>query len=99
QEVPPGGFLLGQDGGPEGVGPAKHVNIPYSYWLSKYEITLGQFAEYLNTALVAGEISRVGNDIRANSGLSGIGVPVNSPIYTLGTDIQWNLNKLEVLPG
>ena len=38
QEVPPGGFLLGQDGGAEGVGPAKHVNIPYSYWLSKYEV-------------------------------------------------------------
>ena len=99
QEVPPGGFLLGQDGGAEGVGPAKHVNIPYSYWLSKYEITVGQFAEYLNTALVAGEISRVGNDIGANSGLSGIGVPVNTTIYTLGTDIRWNLNKLEVLPG
>ena len=56
QEVPPGGFLLGQDGGPEGVGPAKHVNIPYSFWLSKFEITVGQYADFLNTALVAGEL-------------------------------------------
>jgi formylglycine-generating enzyme required for sulfatase activity len=99
QEVPPGGFLLGQDGGPEGIGPAKHVNIPYSYWLSKYEITVAQYAEYLNTALVAGELSRVGNDIRANAGLENLGIPANTSLYTLGGDIQWNLNKLEVLQG
>jgi formylglycine-generating enzyme required for sulfatase activity len=98
QEVPPGGFLLGQDGGVEGVGPAKHVNIPYSYWLSKFEITVGQYAEFLNTALVAGQVARNGNSITASSSTF-IGVPVGTPIYSLGQDIQWNLNKLEVLSG
>ena len=98
QEVPPGGFLLGQDGGAEGVGPAKHVNIPYSYWFSKYEITVGQYADFLNTALVAGEVTRSGNSITAN-GTFFTGVPATTVIYSLGTDIQWNLNKLDVLQG
>ena len=98
QEVPPGGFLLGQDGGAEGVGPAKHVNIPYSYWFSKYEITVGQYADFLNTALVAGEVTRTGDSITAN-GTFFMGVPATTLIYSLGTDIQWNLNKLEVLQG
>jgi formylglycine-generating enzyme required for sulfatase activity len=98
QEVPPGGFFLGQDSGPEGVGPGRHVNIPYSYWLSKYEITVGQYAEFLNTALVAGEVTRVGNAINT-SGSFFTGVPFQANIYSLGSDIQWNLNKLEVLQG
>jgi formylglycine-generating enzyme required for sulfatase activity len=99
QEVPPGGFLLGQDGGTEGVGPAKHVNIPYSFWLSKYEITVGQYAEFLNTALVAGEITRQNNtEIRA-TGSTFAGIPANQQIYTLGGDIQWNLNKFDVGSG
>ena len=34
-EVPPGGFLMGQDGGAEGSGPSRHVNVPWSYWVSK----------------------------------------------------------------
>ena len=38
-EGPPGGFLMGQDGGAEGSGPSRHVNIPWSYWLGKYEVT------------------------------------------------------------
>jgi formylglycine-generating enzyme required for sulfatase activity len=98
QEVPPGGFLMGQDGGAEGVGPAKHVNIPYSYWMSKYEITVAQYAEFLNTALVAGEVYRTNNYIRAKSGFY-TGISAGTTIYTLGSDIQWNLNKLEVLQG
>jgi formylglycine-generating enzyme required for sulfatase activity len=98
REVPPGGFFLGQDSGPEGVGPGRHVNIPYSYWFSKYEITVGQFAEFLNTALVAGEIVRINNTIQT-SGSFFNGVPFQTQIYELGQDIQWNLNKLEVLQG
>ncbi len=98
QEVPPGGFLLGQDGGAEGVGPAKHVNIPYSYWLSKFEITVGQYADFLNTALVAGQVTRANNtEVRASVSFNG--VPANQLIYVLGSDIQWNLNKFDVLPG
>lgn len=98
QEIPPGGFFLGQDSGPEGVGPGRHVNIPYSYWFGRYEVTVGQYAEFLNTVLFAGEVSRFGNEIRT-SGTSFLGVPFQTTIYSLGSDIQWNLNKLEVLPG
>lgn len=97
REVPPGGFLLGQDSGPEGVGPAKHVDIPYSYWLSKFEITVGQYADFINTALSAGDLVRSDNSIRANPGVFA-GVPATM-IYTLGQDIQWSLNKVEVLQG
>ncbi|MBR4946887.1 MAG: hypothetical protein IKZ27_07855, partial [Kiritimatiellae bacterium] len=49
-EVPPGGFLLGQDGGAEGAGPSAHVNIPWSYWMAKYEVTRGQYCDFLNQA-------------------------------------------------
>ena len=49
-EVPAGGFLMGQDGGAEGTGPSRHVNIPWSYWPSKYEVTNDQYREFLNTA-------------------------------------------------
>ena len=90
--------MLGQDGGAEGVGPAKHVNIPYSYWLSKYEITVGQYVEFLNTALAAGEVGRSGNQIFAFASFF-TGVPAGTTIYNLGNDIQWNLNKLDVLAG
>ena len=38
KEIPPGGFLMGQDGGPEGSGPSVHINVDYSYWISKYKI-------------------------------------------------------------
>ena len=57
-EIPPGGFLMGQDGGPEGVGPSRHVNIPWSYWLSKFEVLSSEYVEFLNMAFVAGEIYR-----------------------------------------
>lgn len=97
QEVAPGGFLFGQDGGAEGIGPAKHVNIPYSYWLSKYEVTVAQYLTFLNTALVAGDVTRSGNSIKAN-GTVFPGVPSGTEIYSLGSDIQWNLNKLELMP-
>jgi len=98
QEVPPGGFILGQDGGAEGVGPAKHVDIPYSYWLSKYEITVGQYADFLNTALSAGQLTRNDNAISAVAGAF-TGIPAGTATYTLGPDIQWNLNKVVPLAG
>ncbi|HYG33265.1 MAG TPA: SUMF1/EgtB/PvdO family nonheme iron enzyme [Clostridia bacterium] len=96
QEVPPGGFLMGQDGGPEGIGPARHVNIPYSYWLSKYEVTVQQYLVFLNTALVAGDVTRNGSAIMAN-GTVFAGVGNGEQIYVLGNDIKWNLNKVEVV--
>ena len=99
QEVPPGGFFMGQDGGVEGVGTGKHINIPYSFWLSKYEITVGQYCDFLNTALAAGQVTRNANgSINANNGVY-VGVSSGTTIYTLGSDMQWNLNKVDVLTG
>jgi formylglycine-generating enzyme required for sulfatase activity len=98
QEIPPGGFFMGKDGGPEGVGLGRHVSIPWSYWMSKYEITVEQFTEFLNTTLAAGYTRRSDNGIYANQGMF-IGVPKDSQLYNLGDDISWNLNKLVVAQG
>ena len=99
-EVPPGGFLLGQDGGAEGSGPSRHVNIPWSYWLSKYEVTAQQYCDFLNTAYAAGLITR--------SGQTAI-FSVSNCIFTnfvgryrlcdIGDSykIRWNVNNFEVV--
>ncbi|OPZ76470.1 MAG: Formylglycine-generating sulfatase enzyme [Actinobacteria bacterium ADurb.Bin444] len=100
-EVPPGGFLLGQDGGAEGSGPSRHVNIPWSYWLSKYEITTQQYCDFLNAALVAGFVTRSGitavhskDDALLFRGLQGA-----FQLLPLGdsNDIRWNVNNFEVV--
>jgi formylglycine-generating enzyme required for sulfatase activity len=98
QEIPAGGFFMGQDGGQEGVGPGKHVNIPWSYWLSKYEITVEQYSEFLNAAISAGLTTRSGDQIIANKG-SFAPVPENATIYNLGDDLLWNLNKVSIRTG
>ena len=95
-EVPAGGFLMGQDGGVEGTGPSRHVNIPWSYWLSKYEITVEQYCEFLNTALVAGEVYRSGTTYVIASDGAFIGVPVGgASLLRIGDsyDIAWNVNN------
>lgn len=100
-EIPAGGFLMGQDGGPEGIGPSRHVNIPWSYWLSKYEITAAQYVEYLNIALAAGEITRVGSvSVYANSGKY-VGVPGGATLIKLDAlrDVVWNITSFEYAPG
>jgi formylglycine-generating enzyme required for sulfatase activity len=100
-EIPPGGFLMGQDGGVEGSGLSRHVNIPWSYWLSKYEITNDQYAEYLNTALVAGEIILVNTtSVTAVVGKY-TGVPASGLLLNIGDslDIRWNVNRFEALTG
>ncbi len=97
-EVPPGGFLLGQDGGPEGSGPSRHVNIPWSYWLSKYEIRNDQYADFLNIALIAGDVWRDGvATVKANAGIFD-GVPEDAVLINLGDerDIRWSVNNFEV---
>jgi sulfatase modifying factor 1 len=97
-EIPPGGFLMGQDGGAEGSGPSRHVNIPWSYWLSKYEIRNDQYAEFLNTALVAGEVRRVGTtSVKAFAGKYE-GVSANDVLINMGDnrDVRWNVNNFEV---
>lgn len=100
-EVPAGGFLMGQDGGAEGTGPSRHVNIPWSYWLSKYEITNDQYCEFLNTALVSGEVTRNGTlEVRAVANKF-TGVPTNGLLLKIGDayDIAWNVNNFEVVGG
>lgn len=100
-EVPPGGFLLGQDGGVEGSGPSRHVNIPWSYWLSKYEITVGQYCDFLNTALVAGRVRRDGQ--KAVYSIVGTNlidrVDGTYLLCDIGDNyrIRWNVNNFEVV--
>ena len=99
-EVPPGGFLLGQDGGAEGSGPCRHVNIVWSYWLSKYEITAQQYCDFLNTAYAAGLISRyeqaavysISNAIYTNFSGRYILCPIGD-----AEKIRWNVNNFEVV--
>lgn len=102
-EVPPGGFLLGQDGSVEGSGPSRHVNIPWSFWLSKYEITTQQYCDFLNAALVAGFVTRSGttavyskSDALLFQGLQG-----SFQLIALGdsNDLRWNVNNFEVFGG
>ena len=101
-EVPPGGFLLGQYGGAEGSGPSRHVNIPWSYWLSKYEIRVDQYAEYLNIALVTGHIRRDGTTtVYAIMDKYPSIILQNALMLKIGDDkdIRWNVNKFEPVPG
>ncbi len=99
-EVPPGGFLLGQDGGAEDSGPSRHVNIPWSYWLSKYEVTTQQYCDFLNTAYAAGRVGLSGSsavfsvsnstyhDFKGSFLLCNIGDT---------NKIRWNVNNFEVV--
>jgi formylglycine-generating enzyme required for sulfatase activity len=100
-EVAAGGFLMGQDGGAEGSGPSRHVNIPWSFWLSKYEIRNDQYCEYLNIALAAGKVLRNGTtDVKSAAALF-TGAPANALLLNLGDtlDIRWNVNKFEPVTG
>lgn len=99
-EIPPSGFLMGQDGGAEGSGPSRHVLIPWSYWLSKYEVRNDQYADFLNMALVAGDVVRIENEVQANN-FRFAGVPGGSLLTILGDtqDIRWNVNNFEVVGG
>ncbi len=100
-EVPAGGFLMGQDGGVEGGGPSQHVNIPWSYWLSKYEITNEQYCEYLNIATSAGEVYRYGTtEMRAVSGKYP-NIPAEALLIRLSDsyDIRWSVSKLAPITG
>lgn len=101
-EVPPGGFLMGQDGGAEGSGPSRHVNIPWSYWMSKYEIRNDQYCEFLNIALAAGRVSRNGTTTSVKAvGGHWAGVAAATELIQIGDtrDIRWNVNNFEVVGG
>ncbi len=100
-EVPPGGFLMGQDGGAEGSGPSRHVNIPWSYWLGKYEVTAQQYCDFLNAALVAGIIERDGTtNVIATVAMPGdYANSLNAVLCNIGDSqlIRWNVNNFEVV--
>lgn len=99
-EVPPGGFLMGQDGGAEGSGPSRHVNISWSYWLGKYEVTVQQYCDFLNAALVSGYVTRNGStsEVYIESGMLP-GCNGNYKLLTIGDSqsIRWNVNNFEVV--
>ena len=98
-EVPPGGFLMGQDGGAEGSGPSRHVNIPWSYWLGKYEVTAQQYCDFRNAALNLGYIEREStiNVIASEKMPVDYACKKGSLLCTTGDDkpIRWNVNKFE----
>ena len=100
-EVAAGGFLMGQDGGAEGSGPSRHVNIPWSFWLSKYEIRNDQYCEYLNIALASGKVLRNGQTTATSASALFTGAPTNALLLNLGDDeeIRWNVNKFEPVTG
>lgn len=99
-EVPPGGFLMGQDGGAEGSGPSRHVNIPWSYWLGKYEVTCQQYCDFLNAALVSGYVTRNGSttEVYIEPGMLP-GCNGNYKMLSIGDgqSIRWNVNNFEVV--
>ncbi len=98
-EVPPGGFLMGQDGGAEGSGPSRHVNIPWSYWLGKYEVTAQQYCDFLNAALVSGYVTRNGTTgVLIERGMLP-GYNDNYSLLSIGDNqsIRWNVNNFEVV--
>ena len=100
-EVPPGGFLMGQDGGAEGSGPSRHVNIPWSYWLGKYEVTAQQYCDFLNAACTAGKIRRNGTSavysITGTNLLNRIDGEYLLCDIGDGYRIRWNVNNFEVV--
>lgn len=100
-EVPPGGFLLGQDGGAEGSGPSRHVNIPWSYWLTKYEVTRQQYCDFLNQAYVSGLVYRNEDSsaVYATYKVPGECCPYGSLLCNTGDNcpLRWNVNNFEVV--
>lgn len=95
KEIPPGGFLMGQDGGLEGSGPSTHLNVPYSFWITKYQITNKQYCEFLNIAYAAKMVNKEGRIL----GYKDIIGDKNDTVLTLSdqTPIRWNINKFEVV--
>lgn len=102
-EVPPGGFLLGQDGGAEGFGESQHVSIPWSYWMAKYEVTNSQYCDFLNAAIAIGIVGLDGTEsVFATSTMPvTYACPIDEMLCKIGADwgIRWNVNKFEVMPG
>lgn len=102
-EIPPGGFLLGQDGGAEGSGESQHVNIPWSYWVAKYEVTNEQYCDFLNAAYVSGYIGLNGStNVYATATMpANFACPPGEVLCFLGDNrgVRWNVNNFEPVAG
>ena len=102
-EVKPGGFLLGQDGGAEGNGESQHVNIKWSYWIGKHEVTAQQYCDFLNAAIVTGDVGRDGaaTVFATETMPASFGCPIGATLCNIGDDwcIRWNVNNFEVVSG
>ena len=102
-EVKPGGFLLGQDGGVEGNGPSQHVNIKWSYWIGKYEVTAQQYCDFLNAAFAAGYVRCKDAATVFATGAMPVdyGCPLDAILCNIGDNwcIRWNVNNFEVVSG
>ena len=94
KEIPPGGFLMGQDGGPEGNGPSIHINVNYSYWISKSTVSISQYVDYLNLAYAAKKTnsSAVNRFNLSNNAIADV------ELARLGQQIRWSVNKFEAMP-
>ena len=99
-EVQPGGFLMGYDAlSAEGEGPSKRVVVPWNYRLGKYEVTVGQYCEYLNWALEAGHVKRSGANVIATDKLVIPGLTLSGKVLcNLGNDwnLIWRIDGFEV---
>jgi formylglycine-generating enzyme required for sulfatase activity len=60
-EVKPGGFLMGNS--LEESLDVKRITIPYSYWMSKFEITTEQFCHFLNMKIAEGKVTITENRV------------------------------------
>ena len=95
KEIPPGGFLMGQDGGPEGNGPSIHINVNYSYWISKSLVSVSQYVDFLNLAIA----SEKTNSKAVNRFILSGGNYAEVELLRLGQQIRWSVNKFEVMPA
>ncbi len=97
-EIPASGLLMGQDGGAEESGASRHVNIPWSYWLSKYEVSNKQYLDFINSALVAGYVYREGVELVKARRSKFSGVPEDATLIEIGDmhPIRWNVNNFEL---
>ncbi|MGN0856276.1 MAG: formylglycine-generating enzyme family protein [Candidatus Spyradenecus sp.] len=99
EEIPPSGFLMGQDGGAEGSGPARHVHIPYSYRLATREITRQQYCDFLNEALAGGKVERSGTTAVVAARTSE-GVAKGAKLCALSdNNLRWNVSHFDVAEG
>lgn len=48
--VPPGEFMMGSEDGPDNERPPHHVHITKGFWLGKYEVTVGQWKQFIKAA-------------------------------------------------